>query len=87
MVLPRRKRCHGLQHVGVTDHLVQVVNNLAEFRTIIAVLLPAIEHELVQGTGAVHRWRQPVVLFNGIDYLKGDRQMSRVFSRCLRILV
>lgn len=73
---PRRQWGHGLQGVGVTDHLVQVVDDLAEFGPVVAVLLPAVQHELVQCAGTVHGWGQPVVLLNGIDDLRGDAQMS-----------
>lgn len=68
---PRRQRGHGLQHAGITDHLVQVVDDLAELGPVVAVLLPAVQHELVQRAGTVHGWGQPVVLLNGIDDLGG----------------
>lgn len=54
----------------VPDHLVEGANHLGEARPCIPVLLPTVQHELVQGGGAVWGWGQPVVLFNGIDYLK-----------------
>lgn len=67
---PRRQRGHGLQRVGIADHLVQVADNLAELGPVVAVLLPAVQHELVQRAGTVHGWRQPVVLLNGVDDLE-----------------
>lgn len=73
---PRRQWGHGLQRVGITDHLVQVVDDLAELGPVVAVLLPAVQHELVECAGTVHGWGQPVVLLNSIDYLRGDAQIS-----------
>lgn len=73
---PRRQWGHGLERVGITDHLVQVVDDLAELGPVVAVLLPAVQHELMQRAGTVHGWRQPVVLLNGIDDLRGDAQIS-----------
>lgn len=54
---------------GVTDHLVQGADNVCEAGSYVTVLLPTVEHQLVQGTGAVHRRGQAVVLFNGINHL------------------
>lgn len=63
---------------GVTDHLVQGADNVGEPGSYVAVLLPAVKHQLVQGTGAVHRRRQTVVLLDGIDHL------GREGEACLR---
>lgn len=57
---------------GVTDHLVQGADNVVEAGSYVAVLLPAVQHQLVQGTGAVHRWWKTVVLLNGINHLRGE---------------
>lgn len=76
---PRRQRGHGLQRVGVADHLVQVVDNLAELGPVVAVLLPAVQHELVQRAGTVHGRRQPVVLLYSVDDLQGETQISNSY--------
>lgn len=55
--VPGRERSHGFEAVGVADHLVQRVDDLAELGPVVAVLLPAVQHELVQRARAVHgRW-------------------------------
>lgn len=74
---PWRQRGHGLQRVGVADHLVEVVDDLTEFGPVVAVLLPAVQHELVQRAGTVHGWGKPVVLLYGIDDLQGETQISK----------
>lgn len=67
--VPGREGRHGFEAVGVADHLVQRVDDLPKLGPVVAVLLPAVQHELVQGAWAVHgRW-QPVVLLYGIDHL------------------
>lgn len=65
-VIPGGQWCHGLESVGVADHLVQGADDLAEFRPVVAVFLPAVQHQLMQSTGTVHGGRQPVVLLYGI---------------------
>lgn len=61
--------CHSLETSWVPDHLVQGVDNLGKAGPAIAVLLPTVQHELVQGSWAVHRRGQSVVLLDGIDDL------------------
>lgn len=76
---------------GVTDHLVQSADDVGEAGAYIAVLLPTVQHQLVQGTGAVHRRRQTVVLFNGINHLgeeKGGKgKLELLFIPKLRYLI
>ena len=67
--VPGREGRHGFEAVRVADHLVQRVDDLAELGPVVAVLLPAVQHELVQSAWAVHGWWQPIVLLYGIDYL------------------
>lgn len=55
---------------GVTDHLVQGADDVSEAGSYIAVLLPTVQHQLVQGTGAVHGWWQAVILFNSVNNLE-----------------
>lgn len=57
VAIPRGQGRHGFEAIGVPDHLVQRVDNLAELGPVVAVLLPAVQHELVQGARAVHGWR------------------------------
>lgn len=73
---PGGQRGRGLQRVGVADHLVQVVDDLAELGPVVALLLPAVQHELVQHAGAVHGGGQPVVLLDGGDDLQGATESS-----------
>lgn len=51
------------------DHLVQGADNVGEAGSHVPVLLPTVQHQLVQSTGAVHRGRQTVVLFDGVNHL------------------
>ena len=74
--------CHSLETSWVPDHLVQGVDDLCKTGPAIAILLPTVQHELVEGGGAVWRRRQPVVLFNGIDHLQ--RQGGRLGEAGLR---
>lgn len=60
---------YGFEAGGVADHLVQGADDVGEAGSYVTVLLPTVQHQLVQGTGAVHRRRQAVVLLNGINHL------------------
>lgn len=62
--------CHSLETSWVPDHLVQGVDDLCKSGPAIAILLPTVQHELVEGGGAVWGRGQPVVLFNSIDHLQ-----------------
>lgn len=60
---------HYFQRGGVANQFVQSANEVGKARTRRAVLLPAVQHQLVQVSGAVG-WRgQPVVLLYSIDHL------------------
>lgn len=41
------------------------------------LLLPAVQHQLVQGHGAAHRCRQPVALFDRQNHLERQLDMMR----------
>lgn len=58
-----------LQSVGVTNQLVQHVNNLPKLWPVGPLSLPAIQHELVERHRAIHGWGQPIALINGLDHL------------------
>lgn len=68
-LLPSCFLSNYFQRGGVADEFVQSADEVGEARTRRAILLPAVQHQLVQVGGAVG-WRgQPVVLLDGIDYL------------------
>lgn len=66
---------------GVTDHLVQSADDVAEARSNVAVFLPTVQHQLVQGTGAVHGGWQTVVLLDGVNHL-GDKRRESQCRHC-----
>lgn len=58
-----------LQAVGVADEFVQHVDNLPKLRPVTSLLLPAVQHQLVERNGAVH-WRgQPIAFLNRFNHL------------------
>lgn len=61
---------HDFEAGRVPDHLVEGANHLGEAGPRIPVFLPTVQHELMQGGGAVWGRGQPVVLFNGVDHLE-----------------
>lgn len=83
------------RHVGysfeagrVTDHLVQGTDNVCKARSHVAIFLPTVQHQLVQGTGAVHGGWQAIILFNSIDHL--GEKCKNIFMKiadCTRFAV
>lgn len=62
-----------LQGGGVSDQPVQPGYNVTEPRPVGALLLPAVQHEGVEGGGAFWGRRQAVVLLDGVDHLGQNR--------------
>lgn len=61
---------------GVADELVQEAEDVVEARPPAALLLPAVNHQLMQSHGAAHRRRQPVPLLYGQDHLRGGHKVD-----------
>lgn len=62
---------------GVSDQPVEGRHHVAEPRPVGSLLLPAVQHERVQGGGALRRRGKPVVLLDGVYHLmkqKRERQ-------------
>lgn len=66
----------GQQAAGVTDQFVQEGDDVGELGPMASLLLPAVQHELVQGHGAAHGCRQPVALLDGQNHLQGAEWSS-----------
>lgn len=66
----------GQQAAGVTDEFVQEGDDVGELGPMASLLLPAVQHELVQGHGAAHGCRQPVALLDGQNHLQGAEWSS-----------
>lgn len=67
---PNSVLSHYFERRRVSDQLVEGADEVAETRPRRAVLLPAVQHELVQVGGAVWRRGQPVVLLYSINHLR-----------------
>lgn len=64
-------RCAGddLQTSRVPDQLVQDADDLLKLGPVVPVFLPAVQHQLVQCSWAVHGRRQAVALIHSFNYL------------------
>lgn len=58
---------------GVADHFVQHADDIGELGPCVPVLLPAVQHQLVQHYRTVHGSREPEVLLDGINHLQHRR--------------
>lgn len=61
------------QTAGITDQFIQDADNLLELGSVVSVFLPAVQHQLIQGSWAVHRWWQAVPFINSLNYLHKDK--------------
>lgn len=71
----------GQQTAGVADEFVQEGDHVGELGPMASLLLPAVQHELVQGHGAAHGCGQPVALLDGQDHLQGAEWSSVSLNR------
>lgn len=70
------------QAAGVADQFIQEGNDIGEFWPMTPLLLPAVQHQLVQGHGAAHGCRQSVALFDRQDHL--ETQSDVMECKCER---
>lgn len=75
-------RGRALEAVGVSDELVQDADDLGEAGPLAALLLPAVQHELVQGCGAAHRGGQAVAFLHRINDLEGSHGAGAELLSC-----
>lgn len=71
---PGARRAGALQGLRALHHLAQDVVDVRELGSLAAVLLPAVEHELVEGRLAVHRGRQAEPILHGLHHLQRQRK-------------
>ena len=53
----------------MTYQFIQCLDNRWEARSVRALLLPAVEHQLMNGFRAVHRRRKSIVFLDGLDHV------------------
>ena len=58
-----------LEAAGVADELIQDADDLLKLGPVAPLLLPAVQHQLVERSGAVHGRGQPVALIHCLDHL------------------
>ena len=61
-----------------TDQLVQSLDNGWEARSVSALLLPAVEHQLMDRFRTIHRRGKTVVLLNGLDHISAQDMTSHM---------
>lgn len=66
---PCSRASDDLQTAWIPDELVQNADDLLKLGSVVPVFLPAVQHQLIQGSWAVHgRW-QAIALIHGLNYL------------------
>lgn len=70
---------------GIADQFVKEADNVSKFWPVISLLLPAMEHQLVQRCRTAHGSRKSVTFFNGQNDLNAN--IHRLFSYILGQLI
>lgn len=58
----------------VTDEFIQDADNLFKFRPVVSLLLPTVQHQLVESGRAVHGRGKAIALINSFYYLRGQNK-------------
>lgn len=66
------------QRAGIADHFVQNGDYLVEFGPVSSLLLPAVQHELVESWRAVHGGRKTVALLDRLDDLEVKKDVISI---------
>ena len=72
-----------LQAAGIANELVQDADDLLKLWPVVAVLLPAVQHQLVECGGTVHRRGQSVALVHRFDHLQPKQKQERTKHRII----
>ena len=73
MFIPWIKVSDGFQRLWAPEQFVQYGDSVSEARPFGAVVLPTLEHELVDSGGAVHRSRKPECLVDSLHDLRKSK--------------
>lgn len=80
--IPGRGVGCDFEAAGVADEFIQDADDLLELGPVVPLFLPAVQHQLVEGGGAVHGRREAVTFIHRLDDLDGGkRRHSHVFAR------
>lgn len=75
-VSPCSRAGDDLQTAWIPDEFVQNADDLLELGSVVPVFLPAVQHQLIQGSWAIHgRW-QAIALIHSLNYLR-EKQRFR----------
>lgn len=61
------------QTARITDQFIQDADNLLKLGSVVSVFLPAVQHQLIQGSWAVHRRWQAIPFINSLNHLHKDK--------------
>lgn len=77
MFIPWIKVSDGFQRLWASEQFVQNVDDVCEARSFGAVVLPTLEHELVDSGWAVHWSRKPEGFVNSFHDLRKGKSEGR----------
>lgn len=75
---PCRRVGDDFQTAGITDQLIQDADNLLKLGSVVSVFLPAVQHQLIQGSWAVHGRRQAVPFIHSLNHLHKEKSLWKL---------
>lgn len=75
-LLPGRRVGCDFEAAGVADEFVQDADDLLELGPVVPLFLPAVQHQLVEGSGAVHGRRETITFIHRLYDLEKSRDST-----------
>lgn len=69
-LIPGRRVGCDFEATRVADEFIQDADDLFELRPVVPLFLPAVQHQLVEGSGAVHGRGEAVTFIYRLYYLE-----------------
>lgn len=74
ILVPRCSVGCDFETARVTDEFIQDADNLFKFRPVVSLLLPTVQHQLVESGRAVHGRGEAIAFINSFYYLVGKNE-------------
>lgn len=74
LLIPGCRVGRDFEATRVANELIQDADDLFELRPVVPLFLPAVQHQLVEGSRAVHGWGEAITLIYSFYYLDVRRR-------------
>lgn len=74
LLIPGCRVGRDFEATRVANEFIQDADDLFELRPVVPLFLPAVQHQLVEGSRAVHGWGEAITLIYSLYYLDVGRR-------------